>query len=154
MTPSSHCLALVKAFEGFSSRAYRCPAGVWTIGYGTTIYPDGRRVKPRDTCTREQAETWLVFDLRDAVVDVLDLVKVPLNQNQFDALVSFVYNVGSDIDEDAAPEGLGDSTLLRKLNTGDYGGAADEFLKWVNGGGKKLPGLVRRRKAERELFLS
>ena len=154
MIPSQKCVDLVKAFEGFYPKAYRCPAGVWTIGYGTTIYPDGRGVKPRDTCTREQAETWLVFDLRDAVVDVLDLVKVPLNQNQFDALVSFVYNVGSDIDEDATPEGLGDSTLLRKLNTGDYGGAADEFLKWVNGGGKKLPGLVRRRKAERELFLS
>lgn len=154
MTPSNECFEIVKEFEGFSSRAYRCPAGVWTIGYGTTVYPGGLKVKAGDICTAQQAEAWLAHDLSSVAADVNSLVTVALTQGQFDALVSFAYNTGSDIDADNIPEGLGDSTLLRKLNAGDTAGAADEFLKWVNGGGKKLPGLVRRRKAERELFLS
>ena len=153
MTPSQACISLVKSFEGFSPKAYRCPAGVWTIGYGTTLYPGGGKVSPGDTCTAAQAETWLAHDLGAAARDVAKLVKVAVSQAQFDALVSFAYNVGSDIDADTVAEGLGDSTLLRKLNAGDARGAAGEFMKWVNGGGRRLPGLVRRREAERKLFL-
>jgi lysozyme len=85
---------------------------------------------------------------------VNSLVKVKLTQNQFDALISFVYNVGADIDADNIAEGLGDSTLLKKLNAGDYKGAADQFLKWDKANGKVMKGLTIRRQAERALFLS
>lgn len=140
MIPSSRCVDLVKSFEGFFDHAYQCPAGVWTIGYGTT-----KGVKPGDRCTHEQAEQWLADELADKAERVDELVKVAVTQNQFDALCSFSYNVGS--------YALEKSTLLRKLNAGDIHGAADEFPRWNKGGGKVLPGLVRRRDAERALFL-
>lgn len=142
-------LELIKKFEGLRLKAYKCPSGIWTIGYGHT-----KGVYPGMTITEELADKFLVDDIWYFERDVESLVKVPLTQGQFDALVSFAFNVGSDIDDDDIPEGLGDSTLLKKLNSGDYAGAADEFPKWVYSRGKKLKGLVRRRAAERELFLT
>lgn len=146
---SKQGLELIKKFEGLRLKAYKCPSGIWTIGYGHT-----KGVYPGMTITEELADKFLVDDIWYFERDVESLVKVPLTQGQFDALVSFAFNVGSDIDDDDIPEGLGDSTLLKKLNSGDYAGAADEFPKWVYSRGKKLKGLVRRRAAERELFLT
>lgn len=143
--------ALIKSFESCKLKAYPDPktgGAPWTIGWGHT----GPEVKPGLVWTQAQADAAFLSDLAVFERDVTSLVKVPLTQNQFDALVSFAYNVGSDIDADDNAEGLGDSTLLKKLNAGDYAGAADEFLKWrkpIN-----LPGILRRRKAERALFLS
>ena len=132
---------LIKAAEGLRLLAYRCPAGVWTLGYGHTA-----NVREFDTCTIEQADALLFEDCVEAEEAVKRLVKVPINQNQFDALVSFTFNLGA--------TRLEKSTLLRKLNTGDYIGASLEFKRWVNAGGRRLPGLVSRRQAEFDLFLS
>ena len=125
--------------------AYLCPAKVWTIGIGTTVYPNGLKVKKGDKCTQEQALEYLQHDLKSFEKTVNDSVKVDLTQNQFDALVSLTYNIGS--------TAFKNSTLLKKLNAKDYAGAADQFLVWNKGGGKVLKGLVRRRDAERALFL-
>jgi len=144
MVPSPNASALVSQFEGYSATAYLCPAGVMTIGYGTTVYPDGTKVKGGDTCTEDQAQAWLQHDLSWAGEAVARLVKVDLSQNQFDALTSFVYNLGA-----GALQG---STLLRMLNGGAYDLAAAQFQFWVHGGGKILPGLVKRRAAEAALF--
>lgn len=135
-------LDLVKSFEGLSLRAYRDPVGIWTIGYGHT----GPEVGPGDVITRAQAEALLRKDLTRFETGVRSLVKVPLNSNQFSALVSFAFNVGTGA--------LAQSTLLSRLNQRDYQGAANEFSRWVYGGGQVLPGLVRRREAEKQLFLS
>lgn len=134
-------LALIKSFEGLRLTSYRCPAGVWTIGYGHTI-----TAKPDMTITEEQAEDLLLGDLRHFEKCVSKHIAVPLEQHQFDALVSFCYNVGCGA--------LMKSTLRRKLNAGDYEGAADELLRWNKAGGKELRGLTRRRKAERAMFLA
>lgn len=144
MNVSALGVQLVKHFEGLYLKAYLCPAKVWTIGYGHTglKHNDGT-VKKGRVITEEQAEALLMQDLNTKYApDVRRLVKVPLEQHQFDALVSFHFNTGA----------LGRSTLLKKLNQMDKGGAALEFLKWTKGGGKVLPGLVRRRKAEQYLF--
>lgn len=133
-------IALIKKFEGYSLTAYRCPAGVWTIGYGHT-----GGVKKGDYITREQAEKLLREDLRAFERGVRSRLTVDVNQNQFDALVSFAYNVGV--------IALSKSTLLRKLNSGDFEGAAAEFPRWNKASGKVLKGLVKRRKAEQDLFL-
>lgn len=133
-------LDIVKRFEGLSLTAYRDPVGIWTIGYGHT----GPEVGPGDRITRTQAETLLRKDLTRFENAVRSLVKVPLNSNQFSALVSFTFNVGSGA--------LAQSTLLSRLNQRDYQGAADQFSRWVYGGGQVLPGLVTRRNAERALF--
>lgn len=132
---------LIKEFEGCKLKAYKCPAGIWTIGYGHT----GPDVKENLVITNYQAGALLVGDLQKFENAIKLLVRVPLSQNQFDALVSFVYNVG--------PKAFQDSTLLKKLNAGDYLGAAEEFLRWDKVNGKPLAGLTKRRKAERELFL-
>ena len=148
MTPSAACIAFIKAHEQFRPTAYLpTKRDVWTIGYGHTS-----GVKPGDTCTLAQALAWLAEDMMWAADAVRKLVTVPLTQTQFDALVSFVFNVGADIDEDTVAEGFGDSTLLRKLNRGDYAGAAAEFDKWIYQKKRKLPGLVTRRAAERKMF--
>lgn len=146
---SKQGLDLIKHFEGLRLKAYKCPSGVWTIGYGHT-----KGVYPGMEITEELADKFLIDDVWQFEREVEGLILVPVTQGQFDALVSFAFNVGSDIDEDSIPEGLGDSTLLKKLNRGDYAGAADEFPKWVYSRGKKLKGLVRRRAAERDLFLT
>ena len=137
-------------------RAYADPAHGWkvpTIGWGTIAYEDGIKVQRGDVITQERANALLAWEVAEKAEAVRRIVKVPVNADQFAALVSFAYNVGQDEDADTIPEGLGDSSLLKKLNAGDYKGAADEFLKWTRAGGKVLPGLVRRRKSERNLFL-
>ncbi|ARG33970.1 MULTISPECIES: lysozyme [Acinetobacter] len=144
-TTSNAGLNLIKGFEGKRLNAYDDGVGVWTIGFGTIKYPNGVRVKKGDTCTEQQAETYLKNDLTKFEVAINKLVKVPLTQNQFDALASFTYNLGE--------TNLANSTLLKKLNKSDYQGAADQFLVWNKAGGKVMKGLVRRREAERALFL-
>jgi lysozyme len=146
MTVSDAGLKLIQHFEGLFLKAYKCPAGVWTIGYGHTglKHNDGS-VTPGRKITKAEAVALLLQDLNTKYAPaVRRLVKVPLRQYEFDALVSFHFNTGS----------LGKSTLLRRLNEGDFKTAASEFDKWVRGAGKVLPGLVRRRKAERHLFLT
>lgn len=132
---------LIKEFEGEKLTAYICPAGVLTIGVGHT----GADVKPGKTITADESDKLLQSDLQTAEQAVTRMAKVAVTQNQFDALVSFVFNVG--------PGAFRSSTLLRLLNAGDYYGAADEFPKWNKGGGKVLPGLTKRRAAERAMFL-
>ena len=134
-------LDIVKEAEGLRLSAYLCPAGIPTIGYGHT-----KGVKLGDTCTREQAEKWLENDFFTAKQEVKAVVKVPLRENQLDALASFVFNLGV--------RKLIQSTLLKKLNAGDYNGAAAEFDKWVFAGKVKLNGLIKRRAKERQLFES
>lgn len=145
MKTSQSGISLIKEFEGKRLKAYDDGVGVWTIGFGTIKYPNGVRVKKGDTCTELQAESYLKNDLVKFENAINRLVKVPLNQNQFDALASFTYNLGE--------TNLSNSTLLRKLNAKDYNGAANELLKWNRGGGKVMNGLTRRREAERKLFL-
>ena len=143
MRTSQKGIDLIKEFEGFSERVYLCPGGVYTIGYGHT-----RGVQIGDSCTREQAEEYLKDDLRVAEEVVLALVSVPLSQNQFDALVSLVYNIGSG--------NFYDSTIRRVINAN--GGDMEEYrrawMMWKKSRGKVLKGLVRRREAEYKLFSS
>lgn len=147
MKTSPTGIALIKQFEGFRSKAYLCPAKVWTIGYGTTKYPDGSKVKEGDVCTEKEATGYLTNDVKKFEKSVNSLVKAYITQNQFDALVSFTYNLGA--------TNLKNSTLLKKINVNPLEPSIrNEFLKWVNAGGKKLEGLVRRRKAESELYFS
>ncbi|MEN6534626.1 MAG: lysozyme [Bryobacteraceae bacterium] len=137
---SNPAVELIKQFEGLKLDAYNCPAGVLTIGYGHT----GTDVVCGMKITAEEADRLLRNDLRHFEKRVQQLVTVPLTQGQFDALVSFAFNVGLGA--------LERSTLLRKLNAEDYRGAAEEFGRWTKAAGKELPGLVRRRRAERQLF--
>ncbi|MDM3502442.1 lysozyme [Enterobacter hormaechei] len=146
MQTSDKGIALIKQFEGCKLTAYQDSVGVWTIGYGWTQPVDGKSIRAGMTIKQETAERLLKTGLVSYESDVSRLVKVGLTQGQFDALVSFTYNLGS--------RSLSTSTLLRKLNAGDYTGAADEFLRWNKAGGKVLNGLTRRREAERALFLS
>ncbi|WP_441368263.1 lysozyme [Acinetobacter lwoffii] len=136
---------LICNFEGLRLKAYDDGVGVWTIGYGTTKYPNGIRVKKGDTCTLDQAKAYMQNDLKAFEQTVSSAVKVPINQNQFDALVSLAYNIGS--------TAFKNSTLVRQLNEGNYNAAANQFNVWVNAGGKRMQGLVNRRAAERTLFL-
>ena len=145
MKTSQSGISLIKGFEGKRLNAYDDGVGVWTIGFGTIKYPNGVRVKKGDTCTEAQAESYLKNDLVKFENAINRLVKVPLNQNQFDALASFTYNLGE--------TNLSNSTLLKKLNAKDYAGTADQFLRWNKAGGKVMNGLTRRREAERNLFL-
>lgn len=147
MKPSENCLQIIRASEGFRARPYLCPAGVPTIGYGSTRYEDGRAVTLVDPpITEARAQQIMLATLAaEYAPAVLRYVQVPLTQGQFDALVDFAYNAG--------PQNLRTSTLLRKINAGDFSGAAAEFPKWNKGGGKVQPGLVKRREAERRLFV-
>jgi lysozyme len=131
---------IIKQFEGLRLEAYKCPADVWTIGYGHT-----NKVKQGDVITEGEADILLALDVQEAERAVSSYVDVDINQNQFDALVSFVYNLGAG--------NFKSSTLLKKLNQGDYLGAANEFHRWNKAGGKVLRGLVRRREAEANLFI-
>lgn len=140
MKTSNNGINLIKQFEGCILSAYKCPAGVWTIGYGHT-----KDVKLGMKITSSQATELLKDDLKTYESYVNKYVKVKLNQNQFDALVSFTFNCGGGA--------LKSSTLLKKLNKGDYTGAANELLRWNKANGKVLAGLTRRRKAEKALFL-
>jgi lysozyme len=133
-------ISLLKKFEGFRATTYRDTGNTLTIGYGTI-----EGVKEGDTITKEEASTKLVQHVKGVEKKILEEVKVPITQNQMDALVSFTYNLGK--------EAFATSTLLKKLNRGDKEGAAEEFDRWVYAGGKVEQGLVNRRKAEKELFL-
>jgi lysozyme len=130
---------LIKHFEGFKAKAYICPAGVLTIGYGTTS-----GVKKGMVVTESQAEQMLIADCTKFEKVVNDSVKVKLTQDQFDALVAFVYNVG--------PGNFKTSTLLKKLNLGDYTSVPTQMARWNKGNGRTLEGLVRRRRSEGILF--
>lgn len=145
---------LIESFEGLILGAYddandhiveegQQSRGTLTIGYGHTNAAGPPKVFVGDRITKEQADAILASDLAKVEANVTNLVKVPINQNQFDALVSFQFNLGS----------LGRSSVLRKLNAKDYKGAADAMLAYDHAMGQKLPGLTRRRQAERNLFL-
>jgi lysozyme len=138
-------IKLIKEFEGERLTAYKDPIGLLTVGVGHLVkqgepYNLGQKITP------EESEALLRKDLEIAEVAVRRHVKVLINENSYGALISFVFNLGEGA--------LRKSTLLRKLNDGDFQGAAEEFKHWVNAGGRRLPGLVRRREAEKELFLS
>lgn len=143
MKASERCLAAIKEFEGFRANAYQDVAGVWTIGYGDT-----RNAAPGVTCSEAQASAWLEAALSDveAVLNNETVVSAPLTQGQFDALADFAYNLGSG--------SLLRSTLLRLVNDGELVAAAAEFPKWAYSRGRVLPGLMKRRLAERDWFAS
>lgn len=145
MKISNTGINLIRGFEDLRLKAYDDGVGVWTIGYGTTAI-NGVTVKKGDTCTAEQAKSYMAQDLKKFESAVNTAVKVQLNQNQFDALVSLTYNIGI-----GAFKG---STLLKQLNAKDYKGAAEQFSRWNRGGGRVLNGLIKRRKIEMELFLN
>jgi len=131
---------LLKRFEGCKLKAYRCPAGICTIGYGHTSAAGAPEVVDGMTITQTRADEILKRDLVKYESAVLGLLKVELTQNQFDVLVDFAYNAGVG--------SLKTSTLLKKVNAGDLDAVPAELMKWTKGGGKVLPGLVRRRNAE------
>jgi lysozyme len=142
---SSKGIDLIKAFEGYSGNAYICPAGVPTIGWGTIRYPNGQKVKMGDKCTPEQAGTFLRNDLISFESSVDALCTDSLTQNQFDALVSFCYNLGAG--------SLKSSTLLKKVNANPLDPTIrKEFMRWIYAGPLKLAGLERRRTAEADLY--
>jgi lysozyme len=141
MKTSEKGIALIKEFEGLRLTAYFDGGGVLTIGYGHTY-----KVKKGEKITQEQATALLKSDLADSENAIRDLVKVPLNQNQFDALAAFVFNIGK-------PQ-FQTSSLLRYLNQKKYIAASNEFDKWIHDNGKVIKGLVRRRAAEKALFVS
>lgn len=136
---------LAEPFEGFSATPYRCPAGVWTIGYGSTHDASGAPVTASTTrVTTLQAHGMMMHDLRAAMAGVEASAEGDISSKEEAAMVDFVYNCGVG--------NFNASTLLKKLNAGDHAGAALEFAKWNKGGGKVLAGLVRRRAAETALF--
>ena len=141
MKPSNKSIELVKHFEGFESAAYLCPANVWTIGDGRT-----KNVREGDVITEIQAERDLLEELEEFGEQVLSVVDVELNQNEFDALTSWTHNLGVG--------NLRSSTLLKKLNAGDKNSVPSEMLRWNKANGKVLNGLTRRRQAEADLWIS
>jgi lysozyme len=150
MSYSEELVNFVKGWESYNLEPHwDALGGVWDIGYGHVILPG----EERRSITLDECEELLRWDLAQVDAGVDRLVKVPLHAHQRDALVSFAFNVGLDIDDDSIAEGLGDSTLLRLVNECDFYGAADEFLKWNKAGGKVVRGLVKRRAAERAMFV-
>lgn len=155
-TANPAALGMIRHFESLLKvdpqdpdliHAYPDPAHGWacaTIGWGTIRYPDGREVARGDTISREEADKLLAWEADQKAAGVASLVTVDINSNQFAALVSFAYNLGLG--------NLKKSTLLRKLNQGDYYGASQEFQRWNKAGGKVFKGLTRRRLSERNLF--
>ena len=141
MKTSHKGIALIKEFEGLRLKAYKCPGGVWTIGYGHTA-----GVKPGMVITETQAEEYLMADLI-AFEKYLNDLRLAINQNQFNALISFIYNVGTG--------NFSSSTMLRKVKANPLDNSImDEFLRWVYSKGRVLPGLQRRRLAEMKLYFS
>lgn len=143
---SSKGIDLIKSFEGFSSKPYLCPAKIPTIGYGATFYPNGKKVTMKDPPITEKRGTELLESMLVKFEQYVDSYCVDtVNQNQFDALVSFCYNLG--------PNNLKSSTLLKKVNANPNDPTIEaEFMKWVKAGGRTLKGLVRRREAEAKLY--
>ncbi len=149
-------LALIRRFERCRLVAYLPTArDKWTIGWGATTYWDGRPVQQGDRLTQVEADALLLHHVPRVETVVAALVTSAVTQHQFDALVSFAYNVGTDVDADLTPEGLGDSTLLRKVNMHPNNpGIRANFMQWVYQKGVKLDGLVARRAAEADLYFS
>jgi len=151
-TVSEKCIQLIIKFECGDNiekylKAYKCPAGVWTIGIGTTLYPDGRKVKQGDKISREQAFDYLRYELKGIEKSIDAFTTDLINQNQFDSLASFAYNLGCNA--------LKNSTLLKKVNINPKDESIRaEFNKWVHANGKVLKGLINRRKAEADLYFS
>ena len=148
---------LIKHFEKCRLAAYQDSKGVWTIGWGNTVYEDGKAVKKGDAITQQRADALFANIKKGFVADVnkLTLGIKGLKQQQFDALVCFAYNVGSDMNKNGIAEGLGDSTLLKVVKADPKDpSVVMEFLKWNMSGGKVLDGLTRRRKAEAYLYMS
>lgn len=141
MQIGKNCIDLIKKFEGLKLESYKCPAGLWTIGYGNTQWENGFRVLENQVIDIQRAEKLLMF----WVNKYAEKIDLKVNQNQFDALVSFAYNVGI--------TNFNNSTLKKKViaNPNDAT-IRDEFMKWVNSRGKQLPGLVKRREAEANLY--
>jgi len=139
MNISQEGLSLIKKFEGCELEAYKCAAGVWTIGYGST-----KGVKEGDTITQEEADSLLLHEMDEYESYINDMVKSDLKQNEFDSLVSWVFNLG--------PSNLSSSTLLQKLNNKNWDEVPAQIKRWNKAGGKVLQGLIRRREAEALLF--
>lgn len=137
-------IELVKRFEGLRLKAYRCPSDVWTIGYGHTAAAGPPRVPPGMMITEAEAEAILQHDLTDVAARVRALIDVALTDHQFSALVSFVFNVGIGA--------FRKSSVLARVNAGRFDEVPARLALWVRGGGKVLPGLVRRRAAEGALW--
>lgn len=146
MKVSNNGLNIIKKYESLRLKPYLCPAGKPTIGYGNTYYEDGKKVKLNDAPITEERAEELLLNITDKVnKQVMSSLRVVVNQNQFDALVSFTFNLG-----------IGNfinSTLLKKINNLDFEGAAKEFPRWNRSGGAVLNGLVKRREEEKNLFL-
>lgn len=140
MRTSQKGVSLIKSFEGLRLKSYQDSVGVWTIGFGAT-----RGITAGMAITNEQAERMLVNDIGRFEPEIERLVKVPLSQAQWDALMSFTYNLGA--------ANLGSSTLLKLLNASDYAGTAEQFPRWNKAGGQVLAGLTKRRLAERAMFM-
>ena len=139
MKISEEGISLIKNYEGCRLEAYQDSVGIWTIGYGVI-----KGVKEGDKINQEEADHLLQEELPEYEGYINDMIKVPLEQCQFDALVCWVYNLG--------PNNLKDSTLLRILNEGDYNGVPEQIKRWNKAGGTVLAGLVKRRSAEADLF--
>ena len=147
MVISKKGLELIKEFEGLRLKAYLDSAGVPTIGFGTIRYPDGTKVKMGDVCTEKQADEWLLYEVTEKTRSINTLVKMSINQNQFDALCSFAYNVGTGA--------LGKSTLLKRVNINPFDQLIrSEFLKWNRAGGAVVKGLTIRRTKEASLYFA
>jgi lysozyme len=136
---------LIKQFEGCKLKAYKCPAGLWTISWGLTFYPDGTKVKEGDVITQQQAEDYFNAIVDDFAKGVDAIVKSNVTANNFSAIVSFAFNVGIN--------NLRKSTLLRKVNANPKDPSISaEFKKWVRANDRVMQGLVRRREAEAKLY--
>lgn len=147
---------VVKKYESFSAKPYLCPAGRWTIGYGTTRYPNGVKVGPNDaTITEAQASAYLTFSLSRVGIEIQRLLKRKATEHQLAAMAILCYNIGVGA-HDGVKGDFADSTLLEKFNAGNLKGAADEFPKWnkarVQGQLVPLVGLTKRRGEERAIF--
>lgn len=140
-----NAIDLIKKYEGFRPQAYQDSIGVWTIGYGTTRI-NGQPVKAGMTITQDHALQLVQQEVNKLWSQIEQITKVNLNDNQMNALVDFAYNLGFNA--------LKNSTLMRLVNESKFAEAANQFPRWVYAGGKVLPGLVKRREAERQLFLS
>ena len=147
MKISSRVLELIKDFEGFSSNSYLDVVNIPTIGWGNTFYEDGTKVKLGDQISKTDALKLLeVVANRDFADKIFPAIKVKVTQSQFDAMVSLAYNIGTGA--------FLKSTLLKKVNAGDFAGAGEQFLRWNKAMGKEVLGLTRRREREKQLFLS
>lgn len=138
-------IAIIKKYEGLRLKSYLCPSQIWTIGYGATFYENGSRVGPNENITIDRADRLLLMQVKLFTDEVKRVVKSNINENQLGALVSFCFNVGG--------AAFGRSTLCRKVNANPNDPTIrDEFMRWTRGGGKVLPGLVKRRQEEANLY--